>query len=156
MNTKLKILLFLLFAILDIKTVKSQTLVVWQKDGGKAYFHLDEQPRSTFSTENLIITTAKDSIAYPLSTIRRYTYEGGSLGINDVSHHGVIISQRGSEIIVTGLPASKSAIVYSTDGKQLLAKQSNGTSSLVISLAKLPTGVYVIKADSVTYKFTKR
>lgn len=146
----------LLLAILGSSTAKSQTLVIWQKDGSKVYYSLDEQPKTTFTTENLVITTNNATINYPLSKIQRYTYEEGSLGINNIKADGVVISHHHDVITITGLPKGKSIHIHSIDGKQLLSKQSDGSNRQVISLSQFPTGVYVIKAETVNYKFMKR
>ena len=86
----------------------------------------------------------------------RYTYEGGSVGIDDTQAKGITISHRGDDIIVIGLPAGKALTVYGVDGKQLLSKSSDGSPRLTLSLSQLPTGVYVITADTINYKFIKR
>jgi len=146
----------MLLAIFGSNSVCSQTLVVWQKDGSKVYYSLDEQPKTTFTIDDLVITTNSTTINYPLSKIQRYTYEGGALGISNVSSDGIFISHRGDEIIVTGLPDGKSVTVYGVDGKALLLSHSDGSSCLSLSLSKLPTGVYVVKAETINYKFIKR
>lgn len=148
--------IIMLLTILGSSSVKSQTLVIWQKDGNKVYYSLDEQPKTTFTTEELVITTNNATINYPLAKIQRYTYEGGSLGINDIKAQGVAISHHGDEIIVIGFPVGKSISVYSIDGKQLMSRQSDGSNRQTLSLSTLPTGVYIIKAETINYKFMKR
>lgn len=155
-STLITTTIILLLAILGSSTAKSQTLVIWQKDGSKVYYSLDEQPKTTFTTEDLVITTSTKTINYPLSQIQRYTYEGGSLGINDIKTQGVAISHHGEDIIMIGLPIGKSISIYSIDGKQLLSRLSDGSNRQTLSLSTLPTGVYIIKAETINYKFTKR
>lgn len=146
----------LLMSIFGLEALQAQTLVIWQKDGSKVSYNLDEQPKTTFTTEYLVITTTTRSVNYPLSKIQRYTYEGGSLSVHDVEVKGISVTQKEDEIIVDGLPAGKSASIFAVDGKLLLSKRSDGTSRLTLSLSKFPSGVYIVKAESVTYKITKR
>lgn len=155
-STLITTTIILLLAILGSNVAKSQTLVIWQKDGNKVYYSLDEQPKTTFTTEDLVITTNDATINYPLSNIQRYTYESGSLGINDIKAQGIAISHRGEDIIVTGIPVGKSISIYSIDGKQLLSRQSDGSNCQTLSFSTLPTGVYIIKAETINYKFMKR
>lgn len=155
-STLITTTIFLLLNIFGINASKSQTLVIWQKDGSKVYYSLDEQPKTTFTSEDLVITTNSATISYPLTKIQRYTYEGGSLGINDIKAHGISISHHGEDIIVIDLPVGKSISIYSIDGKQLLSKQSDGSNRQTLSLSTLPTGVYIIKAETINYKFMKR
>jgi len=135
---------------------QAQTLVVWQKDGSKVYYDLEDQPRTTFTKEDLIITTKNETVNFPLSKMMRYTYEGGSVGIENVQAKEIIITHRADNIIATGLPSGKTLCVYSVDGKLLVSKRSDGSARLTLSLSQLPLGVYVVKAEEVTYKFIKR
>ena len=146
----------LLLSVLCISSVKAQTLVIWQKDGSKAYYSLDELPKTTFTLDDLVITTNTSTINFPLQSILRYTYEKGTVGIDNVTSQGISVIHRGNDIIVTGLPKGKTIAIYSVDGKALLSRLSDGNTRQTLSLDKIPTGVYVIKAETVNYKFMKR
>lgn len=148
------IIMFLL--IMGSETTLAQHLVIWQKNGTKVSYDLDERPKTTFTAEDLVITTATATLSYPLAKIQRYTYEGGALSVKDVKTDGISISHEGDNVIVKGLTNGKYVTVYSIDGKQLKAKRSDGSDSLTLSLANLPAGVYMIKADEITYKFLKQ
>ncbi len=134
----------------------AQRLVIWQKDGSKVSYNLDEQPKTTFTSEDLVIITTTSTISYPLAKIQRYTYEGAQLSVRDVKAQGISISHDDNLIIVKGLASGKNVTVYSLDGVQLLSKLSGGTDQLTLSLSSLPLGAYIIKADEITYKFLKR
>lgn len=134
----------------------AQRLIIWQKDGSKVSYNLDEQPKTTFTSEDLVITTATSTISYPLAKIQRYTYEGAQLSVRDVKSQGISISHNGDLIIVKGMTSGKNVTVYSMDGVQLLSKLSDGAEQLSLSLSSLPMGAYIIKADEITYKFMKR
>lgn len=146
----------LLLSLFFSENVCAQRLIIWQKDGSKVSYNLDEQPKTTFTADNLVITTATTTINYPLSKIRRYTYEGAQLSVRNVKEQGISISHDGNNIIVKGLPKGKSVTIHRIDGTQLLAKRSDGSARLTLSLNSLPAGVYVIKADEITYKFLKQ
>ena len=156
---KTKTILFfsiLLLAVLYSGSSSAQRLVIWQKDGSKVNFDLNERPKTTFTAEDLIITTATAAISYPLAIIQRYTYEGGALSVQNVKADGIRILHKGDNVIVKGLTNGKSITVYSIDGKQLKTKRSDGSDCFTLSLANLPLGVYMIKADEITYKILKR
>ena len=148
--------MILLLALFLSGTVRAQQLVIWQKDGTKVIYNLDEQPKTTFTMEDLVITTATTTINYPLARIQRYTYEGGALSIRDAKAESISISHDGDLITVKGLASGKSVAVHRVDGIQLLSKRSDGSDRLTLSLENLSSGVYVIKADEITYKFLKR
>ena len=146
----------LLLTLFFSENICAQRLVIWQKNGTKVSYDLDERPKTTFTAEDLVITTATATLSYPLAKIQRYTYEGGALSVKDVKTDGISISHEGDNVIVKGLTNGKYVTVYSIDGKQLKAKRSDGSDSLTLSLANLPAGVYMIKADEITYKFLKQ
>jgi len=146
----------LLAMLIDSQTVCAQRLVIWQKDGSKVSFNLDEQPKTTFTADNLVITTATSTLNYPLAKIQRYTYEGAALSVRDLKTEGIVISHEGDDIIVKGLATGQTVAVYRMDGTQLLTKRSDDSGRLILSLGNLPTGVYMIKVNEITYKFLKR
>lgn len=155
-NKYILTLIVFLVTVLCRGIVQAQTLVVWQKDGCKVYFSLNDQPRTTFTTEELVVTTSKATVSYPLSKILRYTYEDSSQSIDDLNNMGICIAHHGDDIIMMGLPYGKIVTIYSLDGKLLLSKCSDGTSQQILSLSQFPMGVYMIKAETVNYKFMKR
>ncbi len=148
--------MILLMSMFCSGTLHAQRLVIWQKDGSKVSYNLDEQPKTTFTADDLVITTATTTINYPLSKIQRYTYEGAQLSVQNVKEPGISITHNGNNIIVKGLPKGKSVTINRVDGIQLIAKRSDGSARLTLSLNSLPAGVYMIKADEITYKFLKR
>ena len=148
--------LIALMLVFSNSIIRAQRLVIWQKDGSKVSYNLDEQPRTTFTTDDLVITTTTTTINYPLTKIQRYTYEGGTLSVRDVKPDGISISHDGDLVIVKGLATGKTVAVHRVDGVQLLVKRSDGSDRLTLSLEKLSAGVYVIKADEITYKLLKR
>ena len=148
--------LVLLLSLLGSGKACAQRLVIWQKDGSKVNYDLNEQPKTTFTKEDLVITTAAATISYPLSKIQRYTYEGGTLSVRDIKADGISIMHDGDLIIVKGLTSGKAVTVYRVDGTQLLLQRSDGSDRMTISLSSFSAGVYIIKADEITYKFLKR
>ena len=149
-------IIVLILALFNSESAQAQRLVVWQKDGSKVSYDLDEVPMTTFTTTDLVITTKTATINYPLSTIHRYTYEGLPSSVTNATADGISISHDGNNIIIKGLASGKTAAVHSMDGIRLWANRANGSDRLVLSLSQLPAGVYIIKADNITYKFTKR
>lgn len=150
-----RILAMIVLLAIGSCTLMAQTLVIWQKDGSKVYYNLDESPKTTFTPEELVMTTSTAVIKYPLANILRYTYETEATNIGEMKSPNIGIKQNGDELIVVGLPLGKSITVFSADGKQLMSKRSDGSNRLTLSLSGLPAGVYVIKAENMTYKLMK-
>ena len=134
-----------------------QRLVVWQKSGEKVYFDLAERPRTTFEGSNLVITTTTLTVSYPLEQVLRYTYELPPSGIENVNlSKPVHISHRDDALYLENLKPGIRIQLFTTDGKLLATEQADGRQTITISLAQCPAGIYIVKANDVTYKMMKQ
>lgn len=141
--------------ILCTVSLNAQTLVVWQKNGKKAYYSLDERPKTTFTATDLVITTHLVTVNYPLSNVLRYTYETAT-GIDDIHNNkGFSMSEDGSEVILHNVAKGTKVSVYSVDGKLLEQRTSGGETAMTISFLRRRSGVYVVKHDDVSYKIVR-
>jgi hypothetical protein len=157
MKTIILIMLFPLFCITAIADDSKTNLIVWQTDGSCVLYDLDECPKTTFEGDNLIITTTKISIEYPMAKVARYTFESSNTGINNPQdHQGITVKQTEKELIVCHLPKGKKASVYTVDGKLLATALSSGQVETILPLRLFSTGTYIIKTDDITYKIMKR
>lgn len=156
MKMKLLTQAFLLTMFLLSSTeLCAQTLVVWQKNGQKAYYSLDERPKTTFTATDLFISTHMLTINYPLANVLRYTYESAT-GIDDISdNQGLSMSEDGADLILRNVKKDATVSVYSVGGKLISQQSADGNPLMTISLRRYPSGVYVIKHDDVSYKIVK-
>lgn len=70
-----RIFLNLIVAVLTLSAhAEEAKLLVWQADGQVVTFDLDEEPVTTYSDGNLVITTTSKTVTYPLEQVRKYTY----------------------------------------------------------------------------------
>ena len=157
MKTKILIMLLSLFCLTAMADGSKNNLVVWQKDGSCVLYDLDECPKTTFIGCNLVITTTKISIEFPMEKVSRYTFDLKTAGIeNPQGQKGVTIKQTENELIVCNLPRGKKASVFSVDGKLLCTVQSTGQEQIPLPLKQFSAGAYIIKTDDITYKVLKR
>lgn len=140
-----------------ISCAQTQRLVVWQKNGEKVYYDLEERPKTTFGEGCIVITTTSMSITYPLEQVLRYTYELQSTGVESTENAKPIrVSQQGNDLVIENLRQGTPVQIFSTDGKLLATQTVADERPLTISLATYPSGVYIVKANDVTYKMMKR
>lgn len=52
-----------------------QKAIIWHKDGSKSYFNLSDNPKSTFTSTDLVISTSKMTVNYPLNKVLRFTFD---------------------------------------------------------------------------------
>ena len=91
-------------------------LVLWFKDGTKAGYLLDENVKTTFTSETLDITTDNKTVSYPLSEISRYTYETGDASYDNTNFSSPVQSTNSYEyFIINFTNGTKSEAFYTTD-----------------------------------------
>ena len=137
----------------------SQRLVVWQKSGQKVYFDMTEEPETTFEDGNLVIRSSRTTVSYPLTSVLRYTYEGGTItDVGDVKMRPgeVRFLQNAEQMAFDGLQDGTILEVYTLDGVKIKTVKAQGGQRTVVSLADQAAGTYIVKAGEATYKFMKR
>lgn len=132
-------------------------LVVETKDHVKTAYMLADKTQVRFAGTNLRVVSTKADVTYQLSDILRFTYETRSTtGISELRTTQAEVDYKDGQLVISGIKAGGSVNVYSLEGKLVkqLTAQRSGTYRL--SLASLSKGVYIVKADNVTYKIMKR
>ena len=110
-NKMKRTVLFLIIAVFSLTTQADDSkLLVWQADGKVVAFSLDEEPVTTYSNGNLVITTTSKTVTYPLEQVRKYTYflpKARLLG--DADGNGVIDANDAVEVSnkILGKPSDK-------------------------------------------------
>lgn len=61
-----------------------------------------------------------------------------------------------SYIEISGLPENETVNIYNLAGNKVLFSKSNHDKVLVIGIANIPSGVYIIKSQSLCCKFKKK
>ena len=130
-------------------------LQIWQSDGKVVNIDLNEQPVTRYADGNLIITTTKTTITYPLEKVAKYTYVSAE-GIESINGMRSKFSQDGETLTFSGLAQGTEISVYATSGKILRKTKASSHAKTTVSVSDLPPGVYLVKVNSVTYKITKR
>lgn len=149
------ILLLLPFSMVIAEDADSR-LVVWRTDGSKIVYSLSEQPKTTFTSEGVVITTNTVSVTYPLTQIVKYTYEGIASGIESVTNDGrILVSQDGYNFKFSNLKENTLVQVYSVNGSLISTHKSEGK-QISISLRDHANGVYIIKVGDTSYKVIKK
>jgi len=135
-----------------------QRMVLLKKDGTKLYYDLHEEPVTTFSGGQLILTTSKTTAYFQLSEIIRYTFEGAFDEIGKAKTRGgeTVYHQTRDAMSFDGLPKGTLVELYTSDGRKLSSQQTSGDTTTEVSLADQPKGTYYVKIGDAQYKFEKR
>lgn len=154
MKRSLLLILAAVFAL--IAKADDRVLQVWQSDGQVVTISLNEEPRTTYRDGNLVITTTRTVITYPLEKVKRFTYASVADGITSPKTMTAAFSKDGETLTLTGLKPGTAIMMYNVAGQLLRKIDSGDRSKISVTASDLPTGVYVVKANDVTYKITKQ
>ena len=150
------ILLLLITALAVVAKADDRVLQVWLSDGRIVNINLNEEPRTTYVDGNLVITTSKTTITYPLENVKRYTYALVDAGISSPKAMNVVMSEDGETLTLDRIPSGTAVYLYNVAGQLLKKIDTRQKSKVSVTVSDLPIGVYVVKANDVTYKITKR
>lgn len=133
------------------------TLVVLTKDGVQTTYLLSEKPEVRFIGRDLRVVSTKADVTYKISDILRFTYiKRNASGIDNVIDDPAEVEWQDGTLVISKLKANATVVIYSPDGKMVRRLQARHTGTYRLSLSELPKGVYIVKADNVSYKIMKR
>lgn len=143
------------------QTVKAadevETLIIQMKNGSENAFFLKDKPKVTFEGSNLNISASTGDVSYALKDVLRFVYAKKSpTGISEQVENPSDVMFEGDVLVISQLKANATANIYALDGKLIRQLRPQRTGTYRINLSELPSGLYIVKADNVTYKITKR
>lgn len=136
------------------------TLIVTTKDKTTHRFVLADNPKAFFDGTDFRIVSAKADVSIPIESVQNFIYEkSSSTGIDDISidfDPTEVDYRSDGTLVISQLKAGAQVSVYSFDGKMVRRLIADRTGTYRLSLSTLPQGVYIVKADKITYKIMKR
>lgn len=158
-----KLITSILLAVITTTATHAQDatttgLVLQLTTGETATFVLDEQPKITFTADNLVITSPTYTTEYPLAGLQRYTFKQvpASHITSPTADNRPSITQTDGQIILDNLPAGTAVTVYSIDGMALSAPTTAPDGRATIDTSTLTSGVYIIKYGNKSLKIRKQ
>lgn len=128
---------------------------IHQKDGKVANFAFSEKPIVTYADNQLVITTTKTSVQYPLYLLQKIDFElADATSIEQVKPDAKFRFTDGTLYITGGDPGSH-VYIYSMRGTTEGHYRIDDAGNAVISLQSLSKGLYIVKTNHFTFKFTK-
>ena len=155
---KLQLLLFMLLALpIGMLADSQNTLVVKLKNGAETAFFLKDKPNVTFEGTDLKVVSDKETVTFALSDILRFTYgKKDPSGIDEMVVDPTGVSYEDGVLVISQLKQGVSVDIYSLDGKLVRQLKAYRSGTYRLSLSELPTGLYLVKADNITYKIMKQ
>ena len=129
-------------------------LSVWSTDGTKVSYTLSDQPRVTFSKDELIISSNMTDVRYPITKMARITFENttGIESVNSDSRSSAPFDFTGDFLMFYSEDNRIPVAIYSAEGKTIMTTIIEPQSNLAYSLRALSPGIYFIRIAKTTYK----
>lgn len=132
--------------------------VAWFRNVSCISFPFSERPRLTYSDGDIVITTAWEELRYAHADVRKFTLsdedlsQGGATEVASTERESRWQRQGDVMVFSDCTPGSRVA-VFDASGRlvQQYAVASDGT--LAIPLSSFAEGMYVVRTESITYKF---
>ena len=155
---KLQLLLLMLLALpIGMLADSQNTLVVKLKNGAETTFILKDKPNVTFEGTNLKVASDKETVTFALSDVLRFTYvKKDASGIDEAVADPTKVSFENDVLVISLLKQGASVNIYSLDGKLLRQLKATHSGTYRLNLSELSKGLYLVKADNVTYKIMKQ
>lgn len=143
--------------ICSIKS-NAQSLYVWTNQGEIIALSFDEQPITTFTGDELIISTKNSSLSYDISEIRKYTFDSSSSGIesNTLDDKSISFKFDNNKIKVISYNHNGEVAIYQVDGKRILTGEIRAGMTVEIPLNGITAGTYIINCCGINYKIQKK
>jgi hypothetical protein len=130
-------------------------LVLWLADGTKTDIEVSQQPQIKFENDKVIITSSVLNMEYNADEILRFTYKGEGTAISPI-HKDAGVSQEDGRLVFHGITSANQVSIYSTNGMRIPVSIVTADGHYSLSLSSIPSGVYILKVNGKTSKFTKR
>ena len=150
------LLLALLLAVPLRAAEDPVTLVVLTKDNAQHMFVLADKPEVTFEGVDLVVTCVNSTTTFALADVIRFTYLNATDAVEELTENATTVDFKDGMIVINQLKEGSNVAVYSVDGKLIRHLIARETGNYSLNLSELPPGVYIVKADRVTYKIAKR
>lgn len=155
MKQKRIIVAFFLFSIIRIQAVTAQTLVLWHSNSNSTEVELYTQPRIEFVNDKVLVTSPVVNLEYDKNDVIRFTYKGKSTGIS-LPTKDSDFDQKDDHIIFHDIKSADKVAVYKVNGIRVPIQLSIQGKDAVLSIASIPSGVYLLSVNGRTSKFTKK
>lgn len=148
----------ILLIVTSTLTVSAQnTLTIHQKDGKVFGYGFSEKPVITYTETDLVLTTSKAVVEYPLSAVSKITFTDSETAVSEIQSEtkSPILQLDNYTVYISGAEASQLVSLIDTNGKVLSTFKTDANGSVSFSITELPEGIYIIKTKSLTCKISK-
>lgn len=174
----------LMFTVLSLQTQAStlHKLVIRFTSQDEHSYVLTEKPVLTFDNDNLYITADNLELkSYPVSMVKDFyfsTIEGNGPAQQNITIYDHIeinhdndddptteitspttkleFKYIGDIVSIQGLEYPQTVLIYNIQGQQTLSEKVTTDNNVTIDLSPLPSGIYIVKTETQSFKIRKK
>jgi len=149
----------MLLTIATMAVWAQNAIAIYQKDGKVARFAFSEKPVVTYSGADLVMTTTKTSVHYPLNMLKKLIFEDELTEAVNIEalevKSSVQFSFKGGALSIKGGEPQSSVNLFNIKGMSVGQYRLDIDGSVEIPTQSLDSDIYVVKTSSVSFKFRK-
>ena len=112
-----------------------------------------DKPKLIFTDSKLTIKTMGTSVEHEIGNVRRIYYK--DVSASSIAIHNVnMVSYDGFTLTIANAEIGTEVIIYSIDGKIAMKEIIGTIGTVTLQLGKLQRGIYIVKFNGQTFKFS--
>lgn len=145
-------------SITESTQTNSEILVLWHRNGSTTEISLYAKPRITFSTDKLNVQGTEISLEFPIDDIIKFTYKKEETqSVIEIPREKMGVIRDGERITFNGIKSLDQVSLYNMNGIRIpIRPYHTADGNVSLSLYSIPTGIYLIRVNGLTYKIMKR
>lgn len=150
------LLAFLLTALCSVASGQN-SIAIHQKDGQVAKFAFSEKPVVTYSGNDLVVTTTKTTVQYPVYMLQKVAFDVSDELANDIEEVKQQAQFRfeGETLNISGGEPGSSVSIYNMGGVMVGQYRLDSDGRASISIQSMDKNLYIVKTTRFTFKFRK-
>ena len=133
------------------------TIVIQQKDGKVARFSFTEKPVVTYSGNDVLVNTTKNSVQYPIYLLQKISFDidWNTTDIEEVEVVEPNFHFRDEALSISGEDPSSPVFLYNIKGMLVGRFKTDDHGCVTIPLQQLRPDLYIVKTHRFSFKFRK-
>lgn len=152
------LLLGLAFALHLNAQTGQQCVVVETAAGQRMEYLLSDLPRIVHNDATVTLSTSNATVEFQTSEVAKVyvsTTSNHVVAVRDMTDGGHV-RVSGDAVCLSGYSPREAVSLYTTDGKLLKQYATDDQGRLAVTLSRLHAGIYVLKTNQQSIKFTKK
>ena len=158
MNIRRKIALVALFMLTGMAQAQN-AVAIHQKNGQVATFAFTEKPVVTYSGSDLVLTTTKTTVNYPIYLLKKLVFDvdwtESVNKIENVQTFDVLFRFHDGTLSIIGGQPGSIVTLHNIKGQKVGQYRLDADGSTTIPTQSWGQDIYIVKTKSLSFKFSK-